>query len=306
MLGEHFKGINAAIAIINNGQSRHYFFGDKVNEHALFEVGSLTKPMVAKVVSDLVRSQQWQLSMPISVLAKDKAFSHHQYTLRQLLTHTSGLPRLPNNLSPMDINNPYARYDTQQLISSLKKPVSETQTFEYSNYGYGVLGYLLTEQMDSSLEVILNKHLFKPLNMPDTVLALSTNKQRKEINLVGAVDYYGKTVTPWQFDSLAGAGAVVSSLHDMQQWVMSYWHFEHTNPQLHKQMIATLAPLNEQMSYGWMRQSEHVYWHNGKTDGYCAMVIFSPNKKQAVIVLAGGVVNVTQIGQLLFNQVDLQ
>ncbi|BBN83180.1 hypothetical protein PA25_31650 [Pseudoalteromonas sp. A25] len=306
ILAEHFKGINAAIAIIADGQPRHYFFGDKVNEHALFEVGSLTKPMVATVASDLVQSHQWLLSEPIAKLLEDKTFTHHQYSLQQLITHTSGLPRLPSNFSPADMNNPYATYDTNQLLVALKATVGDSKAFEYSNYGYAVLAYLLTKQLDGTLDTILNERLFKPLGMNNTVMALSTDNKHEEINLVGAQDYYGERVQPWQFDSLAGAGAAVSSLHDMQQWVSSYWRFEQSNPLLHQKMSATLTPLNEQMSYGWMRQFEHTYWHNGQTGGYASMVIFNPNKQQAVIVLAAGVANVTQIGMLLFNQLDKQ
>jgi hypothetical protein len=70
-------------------------------------------------------------------------------TLRQLATHTAGLPRLPTTLGFFlqmlrDPADPYARYTRDDLLADLTKMAPTTPgTFAYSNLGYAVLGLVL-------------------------------------------------------------------------------------------------------------------------------------------------------------------
>src|SRR5207253_241565 len=63
-----------------------------------------------------------------------------------LATHTSGLPRLPTNMSPKDPNNPYADYSVKQLyefLSTYQLSRDIGSQYEYSNLGGGLLGHAL-------------------------------------------------------------------------------------------------------------------------------------------------------------------
>ena len=70
-------------------------------------------------------------------------------TLLSLATHTSGLPRVPENMMPLVSKhplNPYAYYTHQDLLEYLGNyssppPPPGPAAFEYSNLGAGLLGY---------------------------------------------------------------------------------------------------------------------------------------------------------------------
>ena len=76
-------------------------------------------------------------------------------TLRQLATHTSGLPRLPRNLVPLALRHPadpYAGYSTEHLYRALRKARNPAPAaYLYSNYGFGLLGHLLSHTAGAPL-----------------------------------------------------------------------------------------------------------------------------------------------------------
>jgi CubicO group peptidase (beta-lactamase class C family) len=80
--------------------------------------------------------------------------------LWHLATHTSGLPRLPDNLRSSDPNNPYADYSGKELATFLhtyqprKKPGEEIL---YSNLGGGLLGQLLAFDRRTNYESLLEE-----------------------------------------------------------------------------------------------------------------------------------------------------
>ena len=89
-------------------------------------------------------------------------------TLAQLATHTSGLPKIPYNISMTitDKENPYSNYQIEDLYHFLgnytpiivKKKKKNTQ-FSYSNLGMGLLGHLLENAAKTSFDSLLNHYI---------------------------------------------------------------------------------------------------------------------------------------------------
>src|SRR5690606_11930309 len=80
----------------------------------IYEIGSASKAFTGVLLADLVERGRVKLDDPMQKYlpksAKDQLTNPTNITLEHLATHTSGLPRLPDNMQPADIANPYADY----------------------------------------------------------------------------------------------------------------------------------------------------------------------------------------------------
>ena len=113
---------------------------------------------------------------------KTPEFNGKAITLLTLATHTSSLPRLPDNLNPADHQNPYADYTVNQLysfLSNYKLPREIGSKYEYSNLGVGLLGHLLSIKTDLDYEALISKQITQPLQMQDTRIHLNPDQTNR-------------------------------------------------------------------------------------------------------------------------------
>src|SRR5207247_7912726 len=89
-----------------------------LNGDTVFEIGSITKVFTSLLLSDMVQRGEVALTDPIAKYlpagVKMPERGGRAITLQDLSTHTSGLPRLPGNMTPKDPENPYADCSLQQ------------------------------------------------------------------------------------------------------------------------------------------------------------------------------------------------
>ena len=103
-----------------------------------------------------------------------------EITLLDLATHTSGLPSLPDNLSPRDGDDPWADYTVEQmydLLSHYKLPRKPGAKFEYSNFGMGLLGHILALRAGTNYEALVVSRICDPLQMNSTRITLDARNE---------------------------------------------------------------------------------------------------------------------------------
>ena len=134
-------------------------------------------------------------------------------TLQDLATHTSGLPRLPANIAPKDATNPYADYTVDQLYDFLgyQLPRDIGEKYEYSNLGAGLLGHVLARRAGMDYETLVRTRITGPLGMKSTTISLS--QEMKTRWLPGKARCCSRRAN-WDLPTLAGAGALRSSVND--------------------------------------------------------------------------------------------
>ena len=115
----------------------------------IFEIGSVTKVFTSLLLADMLNRKEVALDDPAAKYLPETVRMPERngksITLHDLATHSSGLPRLPSNLKPKDLRNPYADYsvdDLYQFLSGYQLPRDPGSQFEYSNVGAGLLGHL--------------------------------------------------------------------------------------------------------------------------------------------------------------------
>jgi len=268
-----------------------------VEPNTVYEIGSVTKVFTALLLADLTRQGKVRLDDPVDqYLPPDvhaPARGDRKITLRLLANHTSGLPRMPTNFSPKDSNDPYADYDAQHLYLFLKgcKLTRDIGSkYEYSNLGAGLLGHTLSRAAGQPYEQLIIDHLCRPLGMPDTCIRLTDALRAR---LATGYDDDGNPTSNWNFDTIAGAGAIRSCGRDMLRFVAVNLGFVDTPLRPVLDMVRQGRTDTEMagvfVALGWHIHTRHgteIFWHNGGTGGYRSFCAFAPSKKLGVIVLS--------------------
>jgi serine-type D-Ala-D-Ala carboxypeptidase/endopeptidase len=268
------------------------------DERTIFEIGSVTKIFTATVLAKLAGDGAMKLNDPISLyLPKDVVSpkkNGREITLENLATHTSGLPRLPENLfaTTKDQQNPYANYTTKDLYESLATVQLNSEPgkkSDYSNYGFGLLGKILELKTGKSYEALVQENICEPLSLRNTTTQLSA--QQKE-RLTSGHNPKGEVVLNWDFDALAGCGAICSDAEDLLKLVEA--NLGKTDAKISKALDETqkfhFKEFSGGVGLGWQISEEienlSFYWHNGGTGGYVSFVGFDKKNQIGVVILS--------------------
>ena len=264
---------------------------------AIYEIGSITKVFTATLLADMVSRGEVALADPIAKFlpksVKVLERNGKQITLQDLATHKSALPRLPINLQPKDPRNPYADYTVDNLYAFLN---SYTLTRDigaqevYSNLGVGLLGHVLALRAGKDYEALVRERILTPLGMTSTAITLTPALRAR---LVPGHDAKGTPVPNWDLPTLAGAGAIRSSVNDMLKFAAAACGLKETP------LAAAFALSQGPVRLAWQQSTrfpEPVLWHNGGTGGYASMLACSPGNKRAAVVLSNVALSVDDIG----------
>ena len=273
----------------------------------IYEIGSVTKTMTGLLLADAVVSGKARLAQPAGELLPAYAIpsrAGQAITLAQLATHFSGLPRLPANLAPADMHNPYADYSTALLRAFLAEHALARQpgaAYEYSNLGYGLLGTALSEQAQLSYEELLQARIFRPLGMASSS-TVTTPALRARLAPGHLAD--GTPASNWDFQAIAGAGAVRSSARDMIAYMQSYMRAPGPAQQLAVKPRQLLSGEGDgdgvrKAGLAWIldqAKGRPFAWHNGQTGGYASFAGYTLDGKRGVVILSSTAREVDGLG----------
>jgi len=266
----------------------------KPTGETVYEIGSMSKVFTGILLAHAVESGRVELKQGIGTIMKKLQTANKKISdsirLGHLSTHTSGLPRLPSNLEPADLANPYADYDRKLLLEFMsgvepeRKPGAKG---EYSNLGAGLLGDLLAVEAGMNYGALLNQNLTGPLELGDTCLNLSYD----QIDRLAPPHNENRTANKnWTFDALAGAGGIRSTVDDMLRFIEANLH----PPEGVLGKAIELAwkqhlPSKDgafAMGLGWhIARDGQTRWHNGQTGGYHSMILVSRELDAGVVLL---------------------
>ncbi|WP_414584780.1 serine hydrolase [Scytonema sp. PCC 10023] len=275
--------------------------------NTVFEIGSVSKVFTSLVLADMVERKQLSLQDPISKFlpksVKVPTRKGREITLLDLATHTSGLPRLPNNLDPKDIENPYSDYTVEQLYSFLSNSQLTRDIgaeYEYSNLGAGLLGHILSLKAGMDYEKLVITRICQQLKMDSTSIQLSPEMQAR---FATGHNQLGQPVKNWDIPTLAGAGALRSTANDLLKFLAANLDLSksHLSPAIQRthlvQHDANIPDLK--IGLGWhilKRYGREIIWHNGGTGGYHSFIGFDKKKRLGVVVLSNSVNDIDDIG----------
>ncbi len=285
----------------------------KPDGDTVFEIGSITKVFTAILLADMVERGEVRLDAPVrELLGHDARLPSRdgvEITPLHLATHGSGLPRMPDNFDPADIENPYADYTGADLMAflashELTRPVGGS--VEYSNVGAGLLGHALAARAGADYETMVTRRVLDPLGMTDTLIALTPAARRR---LATGHDLSQEPTPNWDIPALAGAGALRSTVNDLLAFIEANLGLRESG--LDAALRAThesrrpFEPPSLDIGLGWLIRTEHgreIHWHNGGTGGYRSFIGFDGAAGVGVVVLANAARDVDDLGFHLLDR----
>jgi CubicO group peptidase (beta-lactamase class C family) len=275
--------------------------------NTVFEIGSVTKVFTATILADMVEKGEVRLDDPVQqylpASVRVPARGGKAITLVDLATQTSGLPRMPTNLAPKDVANPYADYTVQQMydfLSGYQLTRDIGVQYEYSNLGVGLLGHALALEAGASYEELVKTRVLDPLGMHDTSITLSASMKARL-----ATGHYatGAPTANWDLPTLAGAGALRSTLNDMLKFAAANLNaprgplgaaFARAHTSLR---TAGSAEMSIGLAWHVRRQFDRpIVWHNGGTGGYHSFLGLDLKSGTAVVILHNSAASIDDIG----------
>lgn len=280
------------VGILKDGESSYHVYGENGKElpkelHT-YEIGSLTKTLTAALINKAVREEKISLDHTIDSYLSLPSGNHYP-TIAELLTHTSGYKGYYFE-APMISNFLCGRNDfygiTKEMVLektgsfSLKE---ERCDFNYSNFGYAVLGLVLEEVYDTNYTVLLNDFAKNDLKLQDT----KVSEQNGDLG-----NYWC-----WQeTDAYKPAGAVTSNISDLLLYAQMQLEDHPSVSGCHnslKQINAATPDFLEmgirmdEIGMSWLIDNQNgILWHNGGTDNYNCYLGFDMEHQTAVVVLS--------------------
>jgi D-alanyl-D-alanine-carboxypeptidase/D-alanyl-D-alanine-endopeptidase len=313
---EENRGVGYVLGMVNaKGETRIVAYGSagpdakSLSADSVFEIGSITKTFTSSLLADMVVRGEVRLDQPVQELMPEGVSipqrDGRQITLVDLATHTSSLPRLPENMPMADPSNPYADYTEEMMfeyLSSYELPIDIGTEFGYSNLGTGLLGYALGRVHGGGYQAALQERIFQPLGMNSTDLEFS---DEMSANAVKGHDAQGQVVPYWDLTTLAGAGAILSDMNDMLLYLKA-----NMNPQTDtwKEITDLTHSVKfkgpPEIGLNWIHtpsDGDDLIWHNGGTGGFRTFMGFVPERNVGLVLLTNTTTSADDIAMHLFD-----
>ncbi len=287
--------IGLSVGIIKDGKRAYYSHGvidlqtkKATDENTIYEIASNTKSFTGFLIADLTEKHIISLDSSIDTLKDLKLpeYNGTKITIEDLVTHTSMLPRGPDNLSEVDGYdplNPYKYYNLtylKEFLNKYKLTEEPGSTFLYSNLGYAILGYTVEKLNKKDYEDLIKEKVCDPLGMNDTEINLN-NEQK---NRFATAYYYDKRVVPhWEYDVFKGAAAIRSTVKDLLSYIEG--NLGTKAPQLYTRFSLTHQLLRNNYGMGWF-VLPGIIFHDGLTYGNESYIKFDINKKIGLVILS--------------------
>jgi serine-type D-Ala-D-Ala carboxypeptidase/endopeptidase len=291
------KSAGVVIGVARGGSTRVFAFG-AAKPDSIFEIGSITKTFTGLLLAQMIAQGKVTLTEPLRKLLPEglvAAPEGPQISLSDLITHHSGLPRMPDNFLPSDWTSARQRYTLRALYAYIaRRGVARPPhpPYVYSNLGVGLLAQALADRAHTSYANLLAGEITGPLHMRDTEIELSAAQRPRVIP--------GWPEGPWHAGALAGAGDLRSTAQDMLTYLEANLDPRDLPSGVGKSMQAqtlpsaielsqtVLAPADGPMrlAYGWEYDPRTGdYSHAGLTGGYTTYAFFNHTGGYAAIVL---------------------
>lgn len=242
----------------------------------------------------LVEEGRVGLDDPIHEYLSDLPSEWLEVTVRQLLTHTSGIP----DYEEIQTYEAYRfRFTPEEII---RVAHSRPMDFEpgtgwyYSNTGYFLLSLIVERVEGRPLGSVLQSRIFEPLGMAQTRMADPEDiiPHRASGYWVDRMGVALRNRDATQTSSTLGAGGLLSSVHDMAKWDEALYGDQLLSEASRTTMwTPAVLPNGEDTGYafGWSVARFRGYralGHNGQVAGFVASFVRLPDVEVAFVVFA--------------------
>ena len=296
----------ALVAVLDDGRLAHvleYGLANvelkvPVTDSTVFEIGSISKQFLAAAVMMLVEEGRLDLDDPVHPFLPDLPSEWLGVTVRQLLTHTSGIPDY-EEIATYDVYQHRLTPDeVVEIAHSRPMDFAPGTGFRYSNTGYYLLSQVVERIEGAPLGDVLASRIFEPLGMAQTRMsdpaAIIPHRASGYWEDRSGALINRAAIEP---SSTLGAGGLVSSAHDLARWDAALYGDDIVSDASKRAMWTpvqlpdgspTLWPWGDPATYafGWEvapYRGVPLQTHSGQTAGFVAQFMRFPDQGLAVV-----------------------
>ena len=266
-----------------------------VTSRTVMQIASLTKQFTAAAILRLAERGELSLDDRIETYVPEFNPQGSTVTLRQLLSHTSGLRR--DWIPPTGGVTFWAPVTRAQMIQYLNVKPFDTApgtNWSYSNAGFMLLGYAIESITGRPYAELIQNELAMPLGLIDTGLCGSGHLPLP----LG----YGLVASGWKLQlplhptAVASSGGLCSTASDLARWSHLIAKGYGMLPASYAAMTTPARLANNSLVPNGYAFGVHVQafkghplvWHNGAIDGFQSWLLYLSNQDLAVAVITNG------------------
>lgn len=257
--------------------------GISAPKDAIFNVGSISKPIFGLFTLKLVEAGMWGLDEPLYHYWIDPDIANEPYikmlTTRHVLSHQTGFPN-------WRIKNPSNR---------LGFDFEPGTKFQYSGEGFLYLQRALENKFKKPMTDMMDSMLFEPFNMKNS--GLIWDKEKDSSRYAEWHDSQGRLYNPStpKFRPANAAGSVVSSIGDLCILGINIINKTGLSQELFSEMTKKQVIIEEHNAegLGWgitygLPNGEYAVNHSGWDAGVKTIMVLLPETKRGIIILSNG------------------
>jgi CubicO group peptidase (beta-lactamase class C family) len=258
-----------------------------VTVDTVFKIGSVSKQFIATAIMLLAREGRINLDESISKYFDDLPPPWKSITIRQMLSHTAGLPRESPLFDGMKRGT-----DMEIIRGAYAVPLSAPpgEKYAYSNVGYYVLAELISRVSRQPWLDYMTDRVFKPAGLHPVFTTNNTDVPGR------ARGYTGNDNSQIAGDWVAvrPSGAFMTSITKLVAW-NAILDSDRLLTTAERQQMMTAAPLRNgtfaPYGFGWHVEqfNGHRYiWHGGGLPGFSSHFARFPDDRLTIIALSNG------------------
>ena len=213
-------------------------------------------------------------------------------TLRQLLTHTSGLVDY-EDLMPARLDRQLSDADVLALLAKSDRTLfAPGSAYRYSNSGYVLLGLVIERASGAALADFLRTRIFQRLGMAGTLMYEAGRGPEVPHRAYG----YSLARGHWQrtdqspTSATRGDGGIYSSIEELARWDAALYDDRLLSAEsralaFSPHVEVTGEPYQAAYGYGW-RITGDTLWHSGESIGFRNVIVRWPRQRMTVVLLS--------------------
>lgn len=287
----------AAVLVLEDGQPafrRGYGLasledGVAVTPATNFRLASVSKQFTAAAILLLAEDGKLSIDDPVKKWLPSLPAVADPITLRNLLSHTSGLIDYEDLMDPADTRQVHDIDVLHLLEKENRTYFTPGHGYRYSNGGYALLALIVGKASGMDFATFLRQRIFLPLGMNNTFA------HQDGVDTVPNRAYgYSEQDGHWQrtdqstTSAVLGDGGIYSSIDDLAKWDAALYDERllrrESLQQAFSPATATPEPDVPYYGFGW-RINGDALWHSGESIGFRNVILRYPKRKLTVIVL---------------------
>jgi CubicO group peptidase (beta-lactamase class C family) len=271
-----------------------YLHRDSLTLNSQFELASVSKPLTATAILILIERGKLRLDQTVNDFFPE--FPYEGVTIKQLLSHRSGLPNYVYFVDGIwkDKRKGASNMDVMNLLIEHKPGRYNVPDgrFLYNNSNYMVLASIVEVVSGQSFTVFMQENIFKPLGMKNTAVYSKADYEKIPTGVIGHDKIWRRSVVQNFLDGPVGDKGIYSTIDDLYLFDRALIDGRVVEKELlDSAYVGRSKPTNGVFNYGYgwrlYEKGDHIIaYHTGWWHGFKNLYIRDLKNDITVILLS--------------------